>query len=311
MPRTAYDRKDPVIYAAQRLALGARVRDGMAVRAAARFLNIPYSTAWLWVAQDGLRQADLAAEAAGAPRPPLGSWAQPGRGRKHVAQAEDSDLPPPDYPELKGLSVRARLEKLSDLASAAQMRAISAIEEGCIGFALSSMREAQKLSRAWRAMQDWQEKYPEGPDEDEAAQREARNLAMLEELTALVEGRTPVRPPRTPEQQAKDEVNDEIWAAIEAAETADLERLGLQEEDFTEEELVNRQLDLLQLSIQLEAQWEKWAALPGRGPPQLRVSLPPRKARTGTYVSDCMKPALPPEMREGWEAAEREWREKG
>lgn len=293
MANSAYVRKDPVIYAAQRLALGVRVRDGMAVRAAARFLNIPYSTAWLWVAQDGLRQADLAAEAAGAPRPPLGNWAQPGRGRKHVAQAEDGDLPPADYPELKGLPARARLHKLSELAFAAQMRAISAIEEGCIGFALSSMREAQKLSRAWRAMQDWLEKYPEAPDEDEADPDQDWKFELAEEMQAKAEGREPVYAPPRPEEAAREARDKDIWAAIREAETADLAQLGLTAEDMTDREFALRELDLAGEFKRLQREREKWLALPGRGAPPVRVMLPPRAAGAGSYVSGCMKPVFP------------------
>lgn len=162
MPKS-YVRRSPVIYATQRAALAGRVQGGETVEAVARELCIPRSNARLWAAQDAFRLMDFEAETAGTPREEPGNWAKPGRkGRKPVQAAEpdEGDLPPADYPELKGLSARARLRKLSELASAAQMRAISTIEKGCIGFALSSLREAQKLSRAWRAMQDWLEKYP-------------------------------------------------------------------------------------------------------------------------------------------------------
>jgi hypothetical protein len=293
MPKT-YDRHSPVTYATQRAALAGRVRGGETVEAVARELCIPRSTARLWAAQDGFRLKDFEADSNGAPREEPGNWAKPGRkGRRPApaAEPEEEILPPADYPGLKGLSARARLVKLSELAAEAQMRAISAIEEGCIGFALSSMREAQRLSRAWRALQDWLEKYPEAAEGDEAAEQDARRRAILEDLSALVEGRTRERRPRTPEQLEADDMRRQIRAAIDAAEAADLERLGLRREDFTPEEWNSRQLDLLQVSIRMEAQWKKWAALPGRGPPQLKVSLPPRRARAGTYVSGCMQPA--------------------
>src|SRR5690606_795907 len=120
------------------------------------------STAWLWVAQDGLRKVDRAADEAGEARPEIGDWAKPGRRR---AKAAEDDLPPADYPELKGLGGRKRLTVLHGLANTARMRAVAAIEEGCITFAMASLREAQRLERAWRTLRDWLEMYPEAEDE--------------------------------------------------------------------------------------------------------------------------------------------------
>lgn len=300
MPKS-YVRRSPVIYATQRAALAGRVRGGETVEAVARELCIPRSTARLWAAQDGFRLKDFAADSQGAPREEPGNWAKPGRkGRRPAPAAEPEDglLPPADYPELKGLPARARLRKLSELASAAQMRAISAIEEGCIGFALSSMREAQKLSRAWRAMQDWLEKYPEAPDEDEADPDQDWKIMVAEDMQAMAEGREPVYLPPRPEEAAREARDKDIWDAIREAETADLARLGLTADDMTDREFALREMELAGEFRRLQREREKWLALPGRGAPPVRVMLPARRAGAGSYVSECMKPVFPGGMRD-------------
>jgi len=277
MPMT-YTRKDPSHYAAQRLALGVRVRDGMAVRAAARFLNIPYSTASLWAAQDGFRQADLAAEAAGAARPGLGNWAKPGRGRRVPAAQDESGLPPTEYPELKALTGRKKLEKLWELKRFARMRAVAAIEEGCIAYGLAALREAQRLERAWRALRDWLEDYPD--PEDAAPQVPAWEF---------VEGDEAPPDPRTPDEIA---LEAEIWQAVEAADAGEKAALGLTETDFGETEWVNRLMDKVQEAERIKTERQKHLSLPGRTPPPIRVHLPPLRHAPGGAA-----PARgPPEM---------------
>lgn len=275
MPKKTYARKDPAAYAAQRLALGVRVRDGMAVRAAARFLKIPYSTAWLWVAQDGLRQGDLAAEEAGAPRPPIGAWAKPGRGRK-APETEAGLLPPADYPELKGLSGSDRLTKLHGLALTARMRAVAAIEEGCIDYALGALREADKLSRAWRALGDWMERYPdmEAPEEDPDDWRMhiAREIAQIEARERGEE--LPPEPPSPPREKTPEELlEDEARAAVAAAREEEIAREG----PLSEEEWAKVMIEDAVLARQIAWGRAKWFALPGRTPPPIRVQLPPRR----------------------------------
>ena len=272
-----YERKDPVIYAAQRHPLGVRVRDGMPVRAAARVLNIPYSTAWRWVALDGLRRADRAADEAGVPRPPVGRWARDTRKalKARPSPEETGDgLPPSDYPELKGLAPRARLAALGPLADLAEARALAAIEEGCITLGLASLREGQRLRRAWRALREGPDQDPELEAADEGEQDWRAGVA--EELRALAEGREPVRPPPRPKTEA-DIVSDEIWAAIHAAEAEDLARRGVTRADIDDEAHAFRQLDLLQEHQRLMRARARWMSLPGRTPPVIVVRLPERR----------------------------------
>lgn len=288
---TTYARKDPSHYAAQRLALGVRVRDGMAVRAAARFLNIPYSTASLWAAQDGFRQADLAAEAAGAARPGLGNWAKPGRGRRAPAAQDDSGLPPTEYPELKALSGRQKLEKLWELKRVARMRAVAAIEEGCIAFGLAALREAQRLERAWRALREWLEDYPDPED----AAPEVPAWQLDDEAIAFIEGREFVRPPMTPEQEAEAAKEAEVWHAVCDADQAEMDALGLAREALDETEFANRLVDMVQEAERIKLERQKYLSLPGRTPPPIRVRLPPLKR-----TPDWAKPARGPPEKEAF-----------
>jgi hypothetical protein len=267
MASKSYTRKDAAHYASQRLALKGCVLAGVPVRTAARRCAIPYSTAWLWVAQDGLRKADRAADAAGEARPEIGDWAKPGRGR---AKAGQTGLPPADYPELKGVSGRKRLTALGELASTARMRAVAAIEEGCITFAMSALREAQRLDRAWRTLRDWLEMYPEA--EAETVDADDWRAEVDEMMRAAEDGREPVyapRPPLDPEEQA-------IWDAVYAAEAEDLARTGMTREDFTDEEFVLRELALAQEVWRIRDAQARWRVLPGRTPPPIVVRLPER-----------------------------------
>jgi hypothetical protein len=129
------------------------------------------------VAQDGLSKCDRAADEAGEPRPAVGNWAKPGRGRP---AAEADGLPPADYPELKGLSPRKRLMKLGEMAGHLEMRAVAAIEEGAVGYALSTLREAERLRRVWRVLRDWLEQYPE----PEAGDADVYYDEVIEEIEA-------------------------------------------------------------------------------------------------------------------------------
>lgn len=252
MPKT-YQRLKPEDYAARRLALRLKVQEGLPVETAARILNLPRSTARLWAAQDGFRLKDLEAEAAGAARPEVGGWAKTGRRRAAAqtppAEADEAPgLPPAEYPELQGLGPRARLRRLYHLAGQAELRAVSAIEEGCVTYALGALREAQRLRRAWRALNDWgigpaDAGEPEGFPEDD----------------------------RTDPQDWA-----EVFEAIEAVEAAHFARRGLTPEDLPEEDAEQCAIDMLKEAFRQLDIREKWMALPGRTPPPVRVQLPDR-----------------------------------
>ena len=289
---TRYQRKDPAIYAAQRLAFGLRVREGMAIRSAARGLGIPVSTASLWAAQDGLRRKDLEAKDAGAGRPPVGAWARAGRGRRVRSAARgEAGLPAAEYPELQGLSGGRRLETLWELKRRARMRAVSAIEEGCISYGLAALREAQRLERAWRTLRDWLEDYPDPEDMAPDVPHWQRD----EEALAFMEGREFVRPPMTPEQEAEAAKRSEVWHAVCAADEAEMEALGLSPDALDETEAANRLVDMVQEAERIKAERQKYLCLPGRTPPPIRVRLPPLKR-----TPDWAKPARGPPEKEAF-----------
>lgn len=287
MPKT-YPRQSPVTYATRRAALEGRVRGGETVEAVARELCIPRSTARLWAAQGKFRLTDMEADAEGRAAPEAGEWARPDRRRRMKdrararAEAETGEetLPPADYPELRGLSGRRRLETIGRLASAAQLRAIAAIEEGCIGLALGALREAQRLNRIWRVLQDWQEQYPDldepagtpEPGDWRAEVAAMRARAEAEERgEALPPEPEPEPAPRAP--TAEDRMRDEVWAAVQEAREAEMAQNGPMED----EAWVMTQIEDAQLVAQILRARAKWLALPGRTPPPVRVVLPPRR----------------------------------
>ena len=276
MPVT-YERLNPEDYAARRLALRLKVQEGAPVESAARVLNIPRSTARLWAAQDGFRRKDLVADEAGAARPEMGDWAKPGRGKPRADDLAEDGLPAADYPQLRGLSPRQRLSALSRLAETAEMRAVAAIEEGCIGYGLAALSEARRLRRTWRLLQGWLERYPEPEPEDTYDDWDE----FVEEIIAAEEGRDPVyreAPPLTQAQLAEKAIDEEIWAAILAVEEENLAALGKTRTDFPEEEVVARELQLAAEFWRLREARERWMSLPGRAPPEIVVRLPERRA---------------------------------
>jgi len=288
---TTYTRKDPALYAAQRLAFGLRVREGMAIRSAARGLGIPVSTASLWAAQDGLRRKDLEAKDAGAGRPPVGAWARAGRGRAAPAARRQAGQPAAEYPELQGLTGRRKLEKLWELKRGARMRAVAAIEEGCITYGLAALREAQRLERAWRTLRDWLEDYPDPED----AAPDVPALQRDEEALAFMEGREFVRPPMTPEQEAEAAKRSEVWQAVCAADEAEMEALGLSPDALDQTEGAHRIVAMVQEAERIKAERRKYLSLPGRTPPPIRVHLPPLKR-----TPDWAKPARGPPEKEAF-----------
>lgn len=269
MTTKTYTRKDPSHYAAQRTALKGCVLAGVPVRAAARRFDIPYSTARLWVAQDGLRRVDQAADAAGEARPAVGSWAKPGRGRERQ-KAGQTGLPRADYPELKGVSGRKRLTALGTLASTARMRAVAAIEEGCITYAMASLREAQRLDRAWRTLRDWLEMYPEAEEEvDDWRARALAELEALEDCETMMarEAERGGPAPKSPQQLA----DAPLYAAVEAAFAA--------QPGWTEAERSDAELDIFLEVHRLKEARTRWHSLPGRGEMPIVVNLPARRNR--------------------------------
>lgn len=284
MPKT-YQRLKPEDYAASRLALRLKVKEGLPVETAARILNLPRSTARLWAAQDGFRLKDLEAEAAGAARPEVGGWARPGR-RRAAAPAQQAetdeapDLPFSDYPELKGLGARARLRRLYHLAGQAELRAVSAIEEGCVTYGLGALREAQRLRRAWRALNDW------GIDPADAD-----------------------KPEDFPEEGGSGREDwAEVCQAIEAVEAAHLARRGLTKHDLPEEDAEQGTIDILKEAFRQLDLREKWMALPGRTPPPIEVQLPdrwwrrPAEAAEGGEAEAAEPLARPGSKASHWEA---------
>ncbi len=67
---------------------------------------------------------------------------------------------------------------------------------------------------------------------------------------------------------------------------------------MTDRERALRELDLAGEFKRLQRERENCLSLPGRGAPPVRVMLPPRAARSGSYVSECMKPVFPGGMRD-------------
>ena len=221
-----------------------------------RRLRISPSTIHHWARVDGFRKKDLRARASLAQGPKLPEEA--------------------DYPELKDLSPRARLERLHDLSGMARLRAIAAVEEGYVAYGLKWMGEAQKLMRAWRALSDYLAINP--PPEEEGEDGFVWDQ-LDEDAQAEIEGRAPrvipPPPPPTPEEVADRAEDRLIDRAIEAAR---LERMTGERggqapsaEEMGEDRVANFGVDIAEY-WRLKEEVKKWRLFPGRGdPPPLRA----------------------------------------
>lgn len=211
-----------------------------------RRLKISPSTIHHWARADGFRRKDIKARASLSAGPVM-----PGKA---------------DYPELKPLAPRARLERLHELAGMARLRAIAAVEEGFVDYGLKWLREAQKLERAWRALRQYLEDYPP-PEEVGEADWRTKALWTLEEwVRADEEGREPVCPWETPRTPAEEEEERRLWEIAEA-------RQPPLPEDASPEAQAAANLDTLQEVMRLQQEIKKWRLLPGRGdPPFLRAA---------------------------------------
>lgn len=211
-----------------------------------RRLQIAPSTIHHWAKADGFRRKDIKARASLSAGPVM-----PGKA---------------DYPELKDMGPRARLERLHELAGMARLRAIAAVEEGFVDYGLKWLREAQKLERAWRALRQYLEDYPP-PEEVGEADWRTKALWTLEEwVRADKEGREPVCPWETPRTPAEEEEDAHLWDIARARQPA-------LPEDAPPEAHVEAELDALQEVMRLKQEIKKWRLLPGRGdPPFLRAA---------------------------------------
>lgn len=211
-----------------------------------RRLQISPSTIHHWAKADGFRRKDIKARASLSAGPVM-----PGKA---------------DYPELKDMAPRARLERLHELSGMARLRAIAAVEEGFVDYGLKWLREAQKLERAWRALRQYLSDYPP-PEEMGEPDWRTRALWTLEEwVRADEEGREPVCPWQTPRTPAEEEEERRLWDIAEA-------RQPPLPEDAPPEAQVAANLDTLQEVMRLKQEIKKWRLLPGRGdPPFLRAA---------------------------------------
>ena len=222
-----------------------------------RRLKIAPSTIHLWARQDGFRRKDIRARASLANGPALPDKA--------------------DYPELKELAPRARLERLGELSGEARLRAVAAIEEGYLDYGLKWLREAQKLARGHKALKAHLEDYPP-PEEFYESEDDAWREHIEDEIAALEAGEEwvpPPLPPQTPRQIADTKENTLIYAAIEAAR---IERMTEEREGRapTPDEIGDDRV--ANFGVETEEYWrlkeevKKWRLFPGRGdPPPLRA----------------------------------------
>ena len=222
----------------------------------ARRLKIAPSTIHHWARECGFRKKDIRARASLAAGPALPDRA--------------------DYPELKPLGARAKARRLSELSDMAKLRAVAAIEEGYVSYGLGWLREAQKLDRGWRALNDHLAHYPPPEEEDDEDDWRRGALEALEErVRADKEGREPVFPDPTPEELREREEDAPIWDAIEAARLERMtgERGGRapEEEEMRADRRANFSEDIDEY-WRLKEERKKWRLFPGRGdPPPLRA----------------------------------------
>lgn len=210
-----------------------------------RRLQIAPSTIHHWARADGFRRKDIKARAS-----LLAGPVMPGKA---------------DYPELKPLAPRARLERLHELSGMARLRAVAAVEEGFVDYGLKWLREAQKLERAWRALRAYLSDYPPPEEMGEAGWRTKALWTLEEWVRADEEGREPVCPWETPRTPAEAEEERRLWDIAEA-------RQPPLPEDAPPEAQVAANLDTLQEVMRLKQEIKKWRLLPGRGdPPFLRA----------------------------------------
>ncbi|MBA4225777.1 MAG: hypothetical protein C0456_04025 [Hyphomonas sp.] len=220
-----------------------------------RRLKIAPSTIHLWARQDGFRRKDIRARASLAHGPALPDKA--------------------DYPELKELAPRARLERLGELSGEARLRAVAAIEEGYLDYGLKWLREAQKLERGHKALKEHLEHYPP-PEEEAGDDLVSRGLEALEEMVqAEKEGRAPVFRELTPEQAREAAEDGRIWDAIEDARVERMTQArdgrAPEEDEMRRDRLHNLEEDTREY-WRLKEEVKKWRLFPGRGdPPPLRA----------------------------------------
>ncbi|MFN3610334.1 MAG: hypothetical protein ACK4Y9_14830, partial [Hyphomonas sp.] len=217
--------------------------------------KIAPSTIHHWAREDGFRRKDVRARASLAHGPQLTGKA--------------------DYPELKDMAPRARLERLGELSGEARLRAVAAIEEGYLDYGLKWLREAQKLARGLKALKEHLADYPPPEDEEDGYVWDQ----LDEDALAEIEGRTPEilppPPPPTPREAADAAEDRKIDDAIEAAR---LERM-IEERDGctpTPDEMgADRLHNLFEDTREywrLKEEVKKWRLFPGRGdPPPLRA----------------------------------------
>lgn len=228
---------------------------GERLSAIAARLQIAQSTIHHWAREDGFRRKDIRARASLAAGPALPDEA--------------------DYPELKALAPRGKARRLSELSDMAKLRAVAAIEEGYLAYGLGWLREAQKLERGWRALNDHQAHYPPPEEDDEDDWRRGALEALEEMVRADKEGREPVFPEPTPEELREREEDEPIWDAIEAARIERMtgERGGRapEEEEMRADRRANFSEDIGEY-WRLKEERKKWRLFPGRGaPPPIRA----------------------------------------
>lgn len=211
----------------------------------ARRLRIAGSTLNHWAKEDGFRRKDVKARASLAHGPRF-----PGKA---------------DYPELKEMGPRARLERMHELAGEARLRAVAAIEDGFLDYGLKWLREAQKLARGRDVLREHLADYPPPEEEEEASWQDKAHWALEEMVLAQQEGRAPEFPWEEPPTPAEKAEEDRIWEIARARQPA-------LPDDAPPDARVAAEMEVLQEVVRLEREVKKWRLLPGRGdPPFLRA----------------------------------------